>query len=172
MLMQLPNKLFASLITTCVLAAGITAFADVKVGSAFPDLASFKFEGPLPADLKGKIVIVDFWASWCGPCKKSFPVMEELQKKFGPQGLLIIAVNEDEKSADMDRFLKENKVSFTVVRDAAPAGEKLIEKIDVRAMPSSFIIDSSGKVCFCHNGFHGAETKKEYEKEIESLLKK
>ncbi len=170
--MQPPNRLSTSLITIFVFATCIRASGELKIGSAFPDLASFKFEGQLPAELKGKIVFVDFWASWCGPCEKSFPVMDELQKKFGPQGLVIIAVNEDEKKPDMERFLKEKKVSFAIVRDAAQAGQKLVDKVDVSAMPSSFIVDQSGRLCFSHSGFHGTETKKEYEKQIESLLKK
>jgi thiol-disulfide isomerase/thioredoxin len=153
-------------------ASAITAFAALKVGGDFPNLASFKFEGQLPAALAGKIIFVDFWASWCAPCKKSFPVLNELQKKFGGQGLVIIAVNEDQKKSDMELFLRENKVSFTIVRDAASDGKKLVDKVDVSTMPSSFIMDVTGKVRFIHSGFQGAETKNEYEKEIESLLKK
>src|ERR1039458_4636553 len=91
---------------TGALLAGIffVATAATKVGDGFPDLASFKLEGKLPDSLKGKVVMVDFWASWCGPCKESFPAMNELQKKFGSSGLVIIAVNEDEDKADMRRF--------------------------------------------------------------------
>src|SRR6185436_19412245 len=63
-------------------ASAITASAEMRVGSDFPNLASFKFEGQLPADLTGKIILVDFWASWCAPCKKSFPVLDELLKRF------------------------------------------------------------------------------------------
>jgi cytochrome c biogenesis protein CcmG, thiol:disulfide interchange protein DsbE len=149
-----------------------TTFAEVKVGDKFPDLAKFKLEGNLPADLKGKIVLVDFWASWCGPCKDSFPAMNDLQKKYGEQGLVIIAVNEDEKKSDMEDFLKENKVTFTVVRDAAPDGKKLVDKVEIPTMPGAFLLDGEGKVRFAHTGFHGADTKKKYEQEIQSLLKK
>ena len=171
--MPLLAKRIASFGLIAALTASLTtAYAELKIGSDFPDLASFKFEGQLPAALTGKTVLVDFWASWCAPCKKSFPVLDDLQKNFASQGLVIIAVNEDQKKSDMDLFLKENKVSFVVVRDAAPDGKKLVDKMDVSTMPSSFIIDATGKVRFVHSGFQGADTKKEYEKEIKSLLKK
>lgn len=170
--MQRLAKGFAKFgLATAIAAVVTTAIAEIKIGSDFPNLASFQFEGDLPANLAGKIVMVDFWASWCAPCKKSFPVLDELQKKFGSQGLVIVAVNEDQKKSDMDHFLKENKVSFTVIHDAAQDGKKLVDKVDVSAMPSTFIIDGAGKVRFSHSGFQGAETKRQYEQEIESLLK-
>ena len=90
--------------------------AGLKQGDSFPDLASFKLEGKPPEAMKDKVVMVDFWASWCDPCKESFPVMEELQKHYGPQGFIIIAVNVDENRADMEDFLKKNKASFTLLR--------------------------------------------------------
>jgi cytochrome c biogenesis protein CcmG/thiol:disulfide interchange protein DsbE len=144
-------------------------FAGLKPGDAMPDLSKLKLEGKLPADLKGKVVLLDFWASWCEPCKASFPVMEDLQKRYGPRGLVVIAVNVDEKAADMQDFLKKNAVSFAVMRDAA---QTLVAQTGIATMPSSFLIDQEGKVRFAHTGFRGDETKKKYEQEIESLLKK
>jgi len=159
--------------TACRLAAGLltlaTANAELKPGAPFPDLTTFKLEGKLPESLKGKVVLVDFWASWCGPCVESFPAMDELQKKYGPQGLVILAINVDEKKADMEDFLKTHPVSFTIVRDAA---QKLVDKVEVGTMPSSFLLDTEGKVRFAHSGFHGDKTKKQYAQEIESLLAK
>lgn len=141
--------------------------AEIKVGDSFPELGPFKLEGRLPDESKNKVVLLDFWASWCGPCGESFPVMEELQKKYGAQGFVIIAVNVDEKKSDMADFLKDHPVSFTIVRDAR---QKLVEKAGIATMPSSFLIDQHGKVAFAHSGFHGSTTKKQYEHEIESLL--
>ena len=156
-------------ITGALLLAGMayTAPAALKVGDTLPDLATFKLEGKLPADLKGKIVIVDFWASWCLPCAQSFPVMEELQKKYGDR-LVVLAVNVDEKAAKMESFLKKQSVTFTVVRDAE---QKLVATVEPATMPTSFILDGEGKVRFLHNGFHGEATRHEYLSEIESLLK-
>jgi thiol-disulfide isomerase/thioredoxin len=156
-------------IAVATLLAGtfLTAQAALKVGDALPDLASFNLEGKLPDTLKGKVVIVDFWASWCLPCAKSFPVLDELQKKYGDR-LVIVAVNVDEKAANMDDFLKKHPVSFTIVRDA---NQKLVAVVEPATMPTSFILDGEGKVRFLHNGFHGEDTRKEYLAEIDSLLK-
>ena len=150
------------------MAVTFAGFADVKVGDTFPDLSSYKLEGKLP-EFQDKVVLVDFWASWCDPCKASFPAMGELQKKYGAKGFVIIAVNVDEKRSDMDDFLKDNPAPFTVMRDG---GQKLVEKAGIGTMPSSFLIDRSGKVRFTHSGFKGAETKKKYAEEIETLLGK
>ena len=155
------------LLTTVLAGTFLTANAALKVGDTLPDLASFKLEGKLPDALKGKIVIVDFWASWCLPCAESFPVLDELQKKYGDK-LVVIGVNVDEKASNMDKFLKKHPVSFTLVRDA---GQKLVDTVSPETMPTSFILDGEGKVRFLHSGFHGETTRKEYISEIESLLK-
>ena len=146
------------------------AFADgIKVGDALPDLAAAKIEGKLPDNLKGKVVLLDFWASWCDPCKESFPAMVELEKEYGPRGLVIIAVNVDENRADMVDFLKTHAATFDVVHDAT---QQLVAQAGIATMPSSFIADQTGTVRFTHAGFHGEATKKEYRQEIESLLGK
>jgi thiol-disulfide isomerase/thioredoxin len=150
-----------------LVAATLSAFAGVQVGDAFPDLAAQRLEGQLPALSPGKVVLVDFWASWCGPCAGSFPAMEELHQRYKERGLVIIAVNVDEKAADMQVFLKKHPATFAVVRDAQ---HKLVSAVNVKTMPTSFILDSTGKVRFVHNGFRGEETKKKYATQIESLL--
>ena len=141
--------------------------ATLKVGDPFPKLSEFGLEGALPENLEGKVVLVDFWASWCGPCKESFAVMTELMNKYGKNGFVIIAVSVDEKRSDMDGFLKDHPAGFPIVRDAK---NKLVKKVNVPSMPTSFILDASGKVAAVHAGFHGADTRKNYIQEIESLL--
>jgi thiol-disulfide isomerase/thioredoxin len=144
------------------------AFAGLpKEGDAFPDLSRFGLEGSLP-ELKGKIVLVDFFASWCEPCKESFPAMEELKQKYGGKDLVIIAVNVDKKKEDMDEFVKNHPVTFTILRDAS---NKLVNEVKIPTMPSSFLLDRDGRVHSFHRGFKGAESKKKYAAEIESLLK-
>ena len=159
------------ILTICFIFAATVclAAAPLKIGDAFPDFAKFKLEGKLPDDLKGKVVLIDFWASWCPPCKKSFPALNELHQRYGTNGLVIIAVNVDEKRADMEAFLKKIPATFTVVRDAE---QKLVETVGVEGLPTSFLLDATGRVRFLHNkGYGGDGTKKEYAREIESLLK-
>jgi thiol-disulfide isomerase/thioredoxin len=156
-----------------VLALGVAGRAQagsaaLKVGEEFPDLAQFHLEGDLPAALRGKVVIVDFWASWCNPCKASFPVLEELHKRYGAQGLVVIAVNVDDQRAEMDAFLKQHPATFTIVRDA---GKQLVGRANIGTMPTSFVVDAAGKVQAIHNGFHGEATRKQYIAAIEQLLK-
>jgi len=172
MLTELLKPRFIKLALTASFYAGLVVAvgaAGPKAGDTFPDLASYKLEGKLPETLKDKVVLIDFWASWCDPCKASFPALNDFHKRYGPLGLVIIAVNVDENRADMDDFLKKNPAAFIVVRDSR---QKLVEKVEVPTMPSSFLIDKDGKVQYLHSGYHGDETKKKYEKEIESLLRK
>jgi thiol-disulfide isomerase/thioredoxin len=169
--MQLIKQLARSLgiMTGVTLLTASSLGAGIKAGDTFPSLATFRLEGTLPETLKDKVVMIDFWASWCEPCKESFPTMNDLQKQFGPAGLVVIAVNVDEKKADMEDFLKKHAASFTVVRDAT---QKLVDKASIATMPTSFLIDREGKVRFVHSGYRGDETKKKYVQEIESILKK
>jgi len=100
--------------------------------------------------LRGKAVYVDFWASWCGPCRRSFPWMNEMQRRYGSQGLSIVAINVDKKRDDAARFLTEVPAEFTVVYDAAGATPAAYA---VKAMPSSYLIDASGTIVAVEHGF-------------------
>lgn len=115
---------------------------------------------------KGQVIYLDFWASWCGPCRKSFPWMNEIQAQYKQQGLIIISVNVDNNKALADEFLAEVPANFNVFYD--PKG-KVARKFKLKGMPSSYIIDRSGKVVSAHVGF--TESKKEkYQQELEALL--
>ena len=139
-----------------------------KAGDSLPDLKTFGLTGAFPADLKGKVVLVDFWASWCAPCKASFPVMDELQKKYGTNGFVVVAISVDEKKAAMGKYLSKNPVAFVTLHDSA---QKLVAAADVATMPTSFLVDRTGKIRFVHTGFEPDKTKAEYVQQIESLLK-
>jgi len=145
-----------------------SAAAAWKTGDPLPDLKSFRLEGNLPNDLKGRVVLVDFWASWCAPCKASFPAMQQLQSSYRQKGLSILAISVDEKRENMERFLKAVKIDFPTVRDAE---QKVVASADVATMPTSFLVDRTGTIRFIHVGFHNDQTIKEYRQEIETLLK-
>lgn len=164
----LSRKLLLLLLLLASSSFGSATFAALaKPGEVFPDLASFGLEGRLP-ELKGKIVLVDFFASWCPPCHQSFPVMEQLHKSYGEKGLVIVAISVDTKKADLERFLKKHVVSFPIVRDGTG---KLAGTLKIPAMPTSFVIGRDGKIQSVHEGFHGEKTHNQYISEIESLLK-
>jgi thiol-disulfide isomerase/thioredoxin len=141
--------------------------ATLKVGELFPQLSRFELEGELPPSLKGRIIVVDFWASWCGPCRKTFPIMEELHHRYAKRGLVILAVNEDKSRAAMDEFLKENPVTFTVLRDAK---RKLAAEVRPPVLPTSYLLDASGKVHSIQPGARTAKDSRALLKEVEALL--
>jgi thiol-disulfide isomerase/thioredoxin len=141
----------------------------VKVGDTFPAFADFSLEGEMPKDLKGKLVIVDFWASWCGPCRGTFPLMEELHRRLGKRGLVIVAVNEDKSRVAMTEFLKQHPVSFTVVRDAK---KKLAARVNVAMLPASYILDGQGRVLAIQGGERTMGNRAEFIKLVEDLLEK
>lgn len=161
-------KTFGPGVSLLVLFAATACPAALKPGDRLPALGTFKLEGKLPETLKGQVILLDFWASWCGPCKKSFPAMQALHQQYAARGFTVIAVNVDEKREEMERFLKAANVSFPVLRDAA---QKFVAAADVSTMPTSFLIDRAGKIRYVHNGFAGDETIKQYHEEIELLLK-
>ncbi len=101
---------------------------------------------------RGKVVYIDFWASWCLPCRKSFVWMNKMQSRYGDSGLKIIAINLDESKNDALTFLKKIPASFEIAFD--PKG-KTAQTYQIKAMPSSFIIDRKGNIVQAHLGFHG-----------------
>jgi cytochrome c biogenesis protein CcmG/thiol:disulfide interchange protein DsbE len=121
---------------------------------------------PALAPVEGRVVWVDFWASWCVPCRRSFPWLNSMQRKYGPAGLQIIAVNLDKDRALADGFLAEVPAEFALRFDPSAA---LAKEFGVQTMPSSFLIDTNGTVLAKHFGFRTADTG-DYEKAIEAAL--
>jgi thiol-disulfide isomerase/thioredoxin len=117
--------------------------------------------------LRGKLVYLDFWASWCGPCKRSFPWMNEMQKRYGAQGLQVVAVNLDAKHGDALDFLAATPATFTVGFDPA-AG--VARSYGVKGMPSSLLIGPDGRVIALHEGFNDND-RTELEGRIRANLK-
>ncbi|HEY0682211.1 MAG TPA: TlpA disulfide reductase family protein [Steroidobacter sp.] len=115
---------------------------------------------------RGKVVLIDFWASWCVPCRQSFPWLNEMQAKYRDRGLVVIGVNVDRERADADRFLKQTPADFQIVYD--PEGS-LAEHYQVPGMPSSYVIGRDGQQLHVHIGFRNG-MREQREAELERLL--
>ena len=146
------------------------ALAKAPKQAAKPDAPAFSLPGRggdvTLASLRGKTVLVDFWASWCGPCRQSFPWMNDLQHRYASRGLAIVAVNLDKDRELANAFLTEVPASFAVAFD--PTG-RTAEQYKVKAMPTTFLISPEGKLLASHTGFD-ARHAPEFEAQIAEAL--
>lgn len=127
--------------------------------SSAPNCALTSMDGKQSSDMhqyRGKVVYVDFWASWCGPCAQSFPFLNDLNREFSPKGLQVLGINVDENLKDAQTFLTKHPASFST---AADASGKCPQDFAVKAMPSTYLIDRNGVIRYTHLGFRPSETK-------------
>ena len=151
----------------------LTLYGFLGSGNAFSANApDFKLEGQQHkqvklSDYRGQIVYLDFWASWCQPCRKSFTWMNKMQSLYGKEGFTVIAINLDESRQKADKFLQQIPANFDVAFD--PRGNTA-ESYKVKAMPSSYIIDKNGNVVHANLGFRGNDEEK-LEEKIRKLIR-
>lgn len=141
----------------------------LEPGAPLPALSAPRLADAQPLALqsfRGQVLYVDFWASWCVPCRLSMPRLDALQRKHGARGFSVVGVNKDHSVADAQRFLQRVPVGFALVHDAQDA---LAKAFDVKAMPSGYLVDRRGIVRRVHRGFT-AQTATALEREIEELL--
>lgn len=159
-------KTLLSLIAV-TLCTALTASAEpAKAGQSMPKLASLLPGASVPSTA-GKVVLVDFWASWCGPCKASFPVLNKLHETYASKGLVVIGVGVDEDAAKYQAFAGKMGAKFPLVHDSA---HKAAAFFGPATMPTSYLVDRKGVIRHVHSGFRGAKTEAEYISEIEALL--
>ena len=115
---------------------------------------------------EGEVIYLDFWASWCGPCRKSFPWMNKIQAKYQQKGFSVISINLDADKMLAEKFLRETPANFAVIYD--PKG-KIAKHFKVQGMPSSMLIGRDGKIKSRHTGFFTNKIP-DYQQEIEQLL--
>ena len=150
--MRLPTLIAIALI-------GLTVSSGAKSGEASAlDLDAYA----------GKVVYLDFWASWCAPCRLSFPWLNAMAESLGPNGLVVIGVNVDHDRGPAETFLRENAANFRIVYD--PEG-RIARKYDLEGMPTSVLIGRDGKVHATHSGFL-REREGKYFSDISDLLNK
>jgi thiol-disulfide isomerase/thioredoxin len=163
------SKQMKKILTALTLACStlvLPAADAVKVGQPMPKLAQLLPSASIPSTA-GKAVLVDFWASWCGPCKASFPVLNRLQAKYAAKGLVIIGIGVDEEASAYKAFAGKMGASFPLVHDSAHQAAAFFKPA---SMPSSYLVDCKGVIRYAHTGFHGEKTEAEYTSEIEALL--
>lgn len=152
---MLASRLIASTRILC-LAVCALLFSDAFAAPSSLDLSQFR----------GKVVVVDFWASWCKPCRQSIPWLNQMRARYAAQDLVIIGVNVDAERAEAERFQREVPIDFQVVYD--PQGA-LATQFKVQGMPSTFVFDRAGKLAATQLGFN-EKHRQQHESEIQSLL--
>jgi thiol-disulfide isomerase/thioredoxin len=168
------SPLMLAICLAVVVAAGplarvtLHAAAGVAVNSLVPDLTLPDAGGAVHhlADFKGQVVLLDFWASWCIPCKASFPQLDALYKELKDKGATVLAINLDEQRKAADTFLATRPHTMPVLFDAAG---KVAATFNLQGMPSSVLVDRQGKVRFVHMGYT-EKTLAQYRSEIAQLL--
>ncbi len=153
--------------TACLVALSCsTPVLSVEVGQPAPDFERVdgKDQSIKLSSYLGKVVYLDFWASWCVPCRETFPWMNQLQAKFGKDGFEVVAVNIDTKKVDADKFLAQFPAGFTVLFDPKRAVAKTYE---LKGLPTTFLIDRAGNLVSTHLGF-----QKERAGELEAHIAK
>lgn len=145
------RRLFSSIVIACVCLSAAHADPADALG-----LERFR----------GKVVLVDFWASWCAPCRHSFPWLNAMQAKYADRGLVVVGVNVDRERAEAERFLRDVPATFQIVYD--PDGS-VAARYDVPGMPTSYVIGPNGAILARHVGFREG-SRVEREAELQKLL--
>lgn len=164
------NGLRRAILGAVIALSPLAAVAIEEVGASAPALVFPPLRKADPAlaldKLRGRVVYVDFWASWCVPCRTSMPALDSLARRFGPRGFVVVGVNKDASLEDAERFLRRVPVSFPLVGDPSDSAARAF---GVTAMPSGYLVDRAGVVRHVHRGFT-AQTALALEREIEALL--
>jgi peroxiredoxin len=163
---RLPSVLALSFATLSLLLASVALAVDA--GARAPELGASDLGGNRVTieSLRGSVVIVDFWASWCEPCADSMPVLESLYTRFRADGLRVIGVSQDRSADNIAPFLRRHPVTFPIIHDA---GNAIAGRYAPPTMPTSYLIDREGVVRHVHRGFRAGDAEA-IEREVRELL--
>jgi peroxiredoxin len=145
----LSRQLLATVLGALVLALPVTAGV---ISGAAPDFTLKSHTGAniRLSELRGEVVLINFWASWCGPCRQEMPVLDELHEQYRALGFTVLGVNVEEDSRQARKLLEEIPVSFPVLFDNRSV---VSSQYDVIAMPSTVLVDRSGNMRYLHKGY-------------------
>jgi peroxiredoxin len=146
-----------------------TAFAGGTTRTPAPDftLASRAGGKVELAQLRGQVVMINFWASWCGPCRQEMPLLDKMYRKYKPVGFTLVGVNVEPDSSGADGYLKTTPVSFPILFDRE---NKVSQLYNVSAMPSTVLVDRKGQVRYVHHGYKAGD-ENEYLDQIRALVR-
>jgi len=153
----------------CVLSLLAGTAAAREVSGPAPDftLQSRSGENLKLSEFRGEVVMINFWASWCGPCRQEMPLLDELYRRYHPMGFTILGINVEQERENALRLLEEIPVSFPILFDS---DNRVAERYALSAMPSTVMVDRDGNLRFVHLGYlPGYED--EYEAQIKQLLR-
>jgi peroxiredoxin len=119
------------------------------------------------SEYRGQVVLINFWASWCGPCRQEMPELDALQRKYAPLGFTVFGVNVEQNRAMADKILRDIPVTFPVLFDD---DNRVSEQYDVDAMPATVLVDRKGEIRFMHRGYKSGY-EREYERQVRALIK-
>lgn len=157
---MLASAFAAMLAVTSLVGAGSSIAPSFALPSRSGDMVSLD-------QLKGQVVMLNFWASWCGPCRQEMPLLDQMHKRYSSLGFTLVGVNVEENTQDAEKWLAQTPVSFPVLFDKENKVSKLY---DVSAMPSTVFIDRKGNVRYLHRGYKSGD-EGEYLDQIRALLK-
>jgi peroxiredoxin len=163
-----PAAVLLALAVLSVVATGTTA-ALPAVGVAAPDFASKSDSGRNVrlSELRGRVVLINFWASWCSPCRQELPLLNKIYAQYRAAGFVLLAVNVDDNRKDAEAMLKRLNLGFPTLFD----GNKNVAKLyGVDTMPATLVIDRDGRVRYVHRGYYSGYEQK-YEQQVRALLK-
>ena len=167
--MRIINAIRRPILSLLAVGLIVPAMTASAVSGIAPDFALQSRDGSSVslADLRGQVVMINFWATWCGPCREEMPHLEALHQRYSALGFTLLGVNVEENSADAVSWLEETPVSFPVLFDPQNHVSKLY---DVVAMPSTVLVDRQGNVRYLHHGYQpGYEN--EYQSQIRALIR-
>lgn len=130
-------------------------------------LKSMTGENVKLSELQGNVVMINFWASWCGPCRQEMPLLDEFYKKYNKLGFVLLGINVEEDSSKAANYLREIPVSFPILYDNTNSVSKLY---NVDAMPSTVLVDRNGNLRFLHRGYKPGD-ENEYKKLMKALMR-
>jgi thiol-disulfide isomerase/thioredoxin len=157
-----------SYVKSITIAALVCCSSAAFAAGAAPDftLKSSTGENIRLAEQRGQVVMLNFWASWCGPCRTEMPLLDAMSKKYGPMGFLLYGINVDADTDDAKNVLEKIKVSYPILFDPE---SKLSDLYKVEGMPYSVLIDKKGQIRYIHKGYVPGDEKK-YAKVIMELV--